>query len=101
LASNDVWVWKEFAERGTELTGYPSHSVYDDFTWDNSETMSGASDDWVYEHLGVFGWTTEFWDIVQAATGTKASTKVWYTGPTDAESLAVLRWLDQQLRRLV
>jgi hypothetical protein len=96
LASNDVWVWKEFAERGTELTGYPSHSVYEDFTWDNSETMSGASDDWVYEHLGVFGWTTEFWDIVQAATGTKASTKVWYTGPTDTESLAVLRWLDQQ-----
>ena len=27
-------------------------------------TMSGAADDWAYEHLGVFSWTTEFWDAV-------------------------------------
>jgi hypothetical protein len=56
--------------------------------------MSGASDDWAYEHLGIFGWTTEFWDIVHAATGEKQSNHFWYTGPTDAERLAVLRWLD-------
>jgi hypothetical protein len=69
--------------------------VYEDFTWDASETMSGASDDWAYEHLGVFGWTTEFWDIVHAATGEKQSAHFWYTGPTDVERLAVLRWLDE------
>ena len=91
----DVWVWKQFGERGQALTTYPVHSVYEDFTWDKSETMSGASDDWAYEHLGVFGWTTEYWDIVHAATGTKQSTHFWYTGPTDAEALAVLRWCDE------
>lgn len=95
LAPVDVWVWKQLGERGTELTGYPCHSVYEDFTWDPSETMSGAADDWVYEHLGVFGWTTEFWDVVQAATGSKQSTHFWYTGPTAAEALAVLRWCDE------
>ena len=94
LAPTDVWVWKQLGERGTALTGYPSHSVYEDFTWDPSETMSGAADDWAYEHLGVFGWTTEFWDVVLAATGTKQSTHFWYTGPSDAEALAVLRWCD-------
>ncbi len=94
LPPKDVWTWKQLAAIGTELTGYPSHSVYEDFTWDLSETLSGASDDWVYEHLGVFGWTTEFWDIVHAATGEKQSTHFWYTGPTDAQRLAVLRWLD-------
>ncbi|TDT18115.1 zinc carboxypeptidase [Ilumatobacter fluminis] len=91
----DVWVWKQLGERGEVLTSYPVHSVYEDFTWDKSETMSGASDDWAYEHLGVFGWTTEYWDIVHAATGTKQSTHFWYTGPTDAEALAVLRWCDE------
>ena len=91
----DVWVWKQLGERGAALTSYPVHSVYEDFTWDKSETMSGASDDWAYEHLGVFGWTTEYWDIVHAATGTKQSTLFWYTGPTDAEALAVLRWCDE------
>ncbi len=95
LAPLDVWVWKQLAERGTALTGYPAHSVYEDFTWDPSETMSGAADDWSYEHVGVYGWTTEFWDIVHAATGTKQSTHFWYTGPNDAESLAVLRWCDE------
>ncbi len=57
--------------------------------------MSGAADDWVYEHLGVFGWTTEFWDVVHAATGVKQSTYFWYTGPTEVEELAVLRWADE------
>ncbi len=95
LPPGDVWAWKQLAERGTELTGYPAHSVFEDFTWDRSDTMSGASDDWAYEHLGVFGWTTEFWDIVEHATGTKQSTHFWYTGPSDDEALAVLRWCDE------
>jgi hypothetical protein len=91
----DIWVWNELAVHGTALTGYPAHSVFADFTWDPRDTMSGAADDWVYEHLGVFGWTTEFWDVVRAATGTKSSTHIWYTGPTADEALAVLRWCDQ------
>jgi hypothetical protein len=95
LPPGDVWVWKQLAERGTALTGYPAHSVYEDFTWDTSKTMSGAADDWAYDHLGVFSWTTEFWDVVHAATGTKQSTHFWYTGPSDAEALAVLRWCDE------
>lgn len=90
----DVWTWNELGRRGTELTRYTVHSVFADFTWDPHETMSGAADDWAYEHLGVFGWTTEFWDIVHAATGTKQSTKFWYTGPTEAEEHAVLQWAD-------
>ena len=96
LPPNDVWVWKELAKRGTELTGYPAHSVYEDFTWDTTETMSGASDDWAYEHLGVYGWTTEFWDLAHAATGEKISTHFWYTGPTNDQAIAALRWLDNQ-----
>jgi hypothetical protein len=69
--------------------------VFQDFTWDPAVTMSGAADDWAYEHLGVFAWTTEFWDVVHAATGTKQSTHFWYTGPTEDEELAVLRWADE------
>lgn len=94
LPPMDLWVWKQLGERGTALTGYTAHSVYEDFTWDKSDTMSGAADDWVYEHLGVYGWTTEFWDVIQVATGTKQSTYFWYTGPTPDEELAVLRWSD-------
>ncbi len=88
----DVRTFKEVGEKGTALTGYPVHSVFEDFTFDKSDTMGGAADDWVYEHLGVFGWTTEFWDVIQQATGKKPSTFIWYTGPSDEEDLAVYRW---------
>jgi hypothetical protein len=90
----DIWVWNQFGEAATSLTGYPMHGIYADFTWDPRETMSGAADDWAYDHLGVYSWTTEFWDIVHKATGKKQSTHFWYTGPTADEALAVLRWCD-------
>lgn len=93
----DVWAWTELGIQAEATTGYPTHSVYEDFTWDYADLMSGAADDWAYEHLGIFSWTTEFWDVVHAATGTKQSTKFWYTGPTDDEALAVLRWVDQHV----
>jgi len=91
----DVWAWTQLGVQAEAATGYPTHSVYEDFTWDYADIMSGAADDWAYEHLGIYSWTTEFWDVIHAATGTKSSTKIWYTGPTDDEALAVLRWVDQ------
>jgi hypothetical protein len=48
----------------------------------------------MYEHLGVFSWTTEFWDIVHAATGHRCSTKVWYLGFSVEEELAIAKWAD-------
>jgi hypothetical protein len=95
LPPMDVWVYKQLAEHGTAVTGYTAHSVFEDFTWDPKTTMSGAADDWAYEHLGVFAWTTEFWDVVHKVTGTKQSTHFWYTGPTEAEELAILAWSDE------
>ena len=92
MLPGDLWVWKLFGDHGKELTGYPHHNGFDDFTFDKSSPMSGCADDWAYDHLGVYGWTTEFWDVVHAATGTKPSTHIWYTGPTPEEELAVYRW---------
>ena len=88
----DLWAFKQLGEKGAALTGYPVHSVFEDFTFDKNDTMGGAADDWVYEHLGVYGWTTEFWDVIHQATGKKPSTFIWYTGPTNDEELAVYHW---------
>ncbi|MFZ9383148.1 MAG: M14 family metallopeptidase [Ilumatobacteraceae bacterium] len=95
LPPSDVWTWNEFGKRGTELTGYKVHSVYEDFTWDKSDVMSGAGDDWAYEHLGVISWTTEFWDVIHHATGERAHTFIWYEGPTTEQELAVAKWTDE------
>ena len=90
----DLWLWKELGKVGTDLTTYPVHSVYEDLTWDKSNTMSGAGDDWAYDHLGVISWTTEFWDAIYAATGDHSPTDIWYVGPTPEQELAVCRWTD-------
>ncbi|MDH4144158.1 MAG: M14 family metallopeptidase [Acidimicrobiia bacterium] len=92
----DVWAWGQLGELGNRRTGYPVHAVFEDFTWDPRDPMSGASDDWAYDHLGIFGWTTEFWDVVHAASGERSSTKQWFVGPSDAEQLAVLRWVEAE-----
>lgn len=90
----DLWAFNELAKVGTELTSYPAHSVYEDLTWDKGDTMSGAGDDWAYEHLGVFGWTTEFWDAIYHATGDHSPTDIWYVGPTPDQEVAVCKWSD-------
>ena len=91
----DVRTWTQLGRRCTELTTYPVHSVFEDFTWDQSKVMSGAADDWAYEHLGVYSWTTEYWDVIAAATDQRSHTDIWVTGPTPEQELAVLRWADE------
>ena len=90
----DLFFFKEFGKHSTPLTTYPVHSVFEDLTWDKSSVMGGAGDDWAYDHLGVYSWTTEFWDAVFHATGEHSSTDVWYVGPTVEQDLAVCKWSD-------
>ena len=94
LPPEDVFIFKKFGEHSTPLTSYPVHSVYEDLTWDKSRVMGGAGDDWAYDHLGVYSWTTEFWDAIYRATGEHSPTDVWYVGPTPAQDLAVCKWSD-------
>ena len=47
------------------------------------------------EQLGIFSWTTEFWDPVHAATGKRASTKSWYLGYAPQDLLAIAAWADK------
>ncbi len=46
---------------GTEITGYPVMSVYNDFTTDKSNPRHGVFVDWAYDHFGALAFTTEIW----------------------------------------
>jgi len=46
---------------GTEITGYPLLSVYNDFTTDKSNPRHGVFVDWAYDHFGALAFTTEIW----------------------------------------
>ncbi|RME73301.1 MAG: carboxypeptidase [Planctomycetota bacterium] len=67
MEADDLRVYEEIGERGTELTGYPCVSVYHHFKYHPKEVITGVFDDWIYDHKGVFSFTVELWDLPSAA----------------------------------
>jgi len=61
MPAEDLWLYQTIGEKGRELTGYPAISVYHDFRYHPKEVITGVFDDWLYDHLGAFGWTVEIW----------------------------------------
>ena len=56
ISAQDLWTFQKIGEQGTDWTGYPNISVYHDFRYHPKEVITGAMDDWLYDHLGIFAW---------------------------------------------
>ena len=96
LPVEDLWVYRLLGKRATELTGYPAVSLYHDFRYHPKEVMTGAFDDWMYDTLGVWAWTTELWDLVGRATGKTDRRQIdWYRDHPEEDDLAILHWDDE------
>lgn len=65
--THDLTVYKRLGQKGTEITGYPDASVFHGFRYDPKTTLRGGFFDWLYEDLGIFGFSTELWDVVSLA----------------------------------
>jgi murein tripeptide amidase MpaA len=90
--TQDLRAYKIIGERGTELTGYPTASVFHDFKYDPKQTIKGGADDWMYEHLGLFSWTTEFWSP-QRQAGLKDYHYIeWIREHPVEDDVTLLRW---------
>jgi hypothetical protein len=61
IPPQDMRGFREIGGLGTEITGYPVLSVYNDFTSDKSNPRHGVFVDWAYDHFGAFALTTEIW----------------------------------------
>lgn len=97
MPTEDLWTYRLIGRRATEITGYQAVSVYHDFRYHPKEIMTGAFDDWLYDQLGVFAWTTELWDIVGRATGKTDRKQIeWYRDHPEEDDLAILRWDDEE-----
>jgi murein tripeptide amidase MpaA len=94
----DLRAYDRMADEGVRLTGYPKASVYHHFQYEPKTWMRGAFDDWIYEHLGVYGWTTEFWSPM-AAAGIDIGMRFidWWKEHPLEDDLQLLRWSDEQL----
>lgn len=93
----DLRMYKTLGARATEITGYDTVSVFHDFKYDPKTAIAGCGDEWAYDHLGIFGWTTELWSPLRAAGLTDAKYIEWYDEHAVDDDLTLLRWNDDVL----
>jgi murein tripeptide amidase MpaA len=93
----DLHVYQDLGKRATEITGYEAVSVFHDFKYDPKTSITGASDEWTYDHLGIFSWTTEFWSPIRAAGITGFKYIDWFDDHPVEDDLTLLRWNDDVL----
>ena len=95
METGDLWVFELMGERGKELTGYPCLSVYHGFRYHPKEVTTGAFDDWVYDHLGMFSFTIELWDLPGRAGIKDRDFIDWMRKHPHEDDLKILRWLEE------
>jgi murein tripeptide amidase MpaA len=97
LPTWDLRVYKKIGEKATEITGYPAVSVYHDFKYDPKDVITGVADDWAYDHLGIFAWTTEFWNPFTTAGIEDYKWIEWGIDHPFDDDLKLLAWSDEEL----
>ncbi len=95
MPSGDLRTFRFIGAKATEFTGYKAVSVFHDFKYDFKVTEGGASDDWAYDHLGVFAWTTEFWSPLDRAGIKDYHLIEWYNAHPIDDDLKLLAWADE------
>lgn len=92
----DLRTYKFIGEEATKITGYPSVSIFHEFRYDPKRSIRGASDDWLYDHLGLYAWTTEFWAPIRESGITDYKFIEWFWEHTAEDELKLLRWSDRK-----
>lgn len=97
MPPEDLWVFKAFGKKGEELTGYPAISNFHEFKYHPKEVITGVFDDWMYEHRGVFAWTTEIWSPQRQAGITDYKYIEWFRDHPEEDDIKLLKWSDEHL----
>jgi murein tripeptide amidase MpaA len=97
MAPEDLWVYGSMGKKGTELTGYPAISVYEEFRYHPKEVITGTWD-WIYEALGLYAWVVELWSPMREAGIEKYDFIDWFRDHPEADDLKMMQWNDQHLK---
>jgi murein tripeptide amidase MpaA len=95
MPSADLDVFKLLGERGTEITSYPSVSTFHGFHYGPDDVTYGAMDDYVYDHYGWFGFTTELWDMPTTAGIGPRDFIAWFRWHPEEDDLKLMKWNDE------
>jgi murein tripeptide amidase MpaA len=95
--TNDLRTYKLLGEAATAITGYPAISIFHDFKYDPKQSVKGGANDWLYDHLGLFSWTTELWSPQREAGIEDYQYIEWLRDHPPEDDLKLLRWSNEQL----
>lgn len=97
--AHDMEIFKKFSIEGERISGYKALSVHKDFRYNPRDAISGSTDDWTFEHRGVFAFTIEIWDIYKEA-GIEIKDHVGrYFYPSEEELLKAYAWCEKNLKK--
>jgi murein tripeptide amidase MpaA len=91
MHAEDLWHFRRVGEKGTQLTGYPAISVYEEFRYHPKQVIGGVFD-WVYEHLGLFSWVVEIWSPMKEAGIENYKYIDWFRDHPIEDDLKLYRW---------
>ena len=97
MPAEDLWFFKAQGAKGTELTGYPAISTFEEFRYHPKEITTGGVD-WIYEHLGMYKWTVEIWCPMREAGIHDYKYIDWFREHPVADDLKLLAWSDTALQ---
>ena len=92
----DLWHYRRVGAKGTELTGYPAISVFEEFRYHPKQVIGGAFD-WIYEHLGMFSWVVEIWSPMKEAGIRNYKYIDWFRDHPIEDDLKLYHWSRDQL----
>ncbi len=96
MPAEDLWAYKLFGKKSTELTGYKNISIFHDFKYHPKQVITGGFD-WIYEHLGQLFWTVEIWAPVKEAGIDDYHLIDWYREHPAEHDLKLVQWSDREL----
>jgi murein tripeptide amidase MpaA len=96
MSPKDLALYTALGKVGTALTGYPTISIYEEFTPDKSKPRRGGLMDWTYEKMGIPSFGTEVWDI-ETAAGVEKTAYYNLHPRTEEAQLKVFQWVLEHL----
>jgi murein tripeptide amidase MpaA len=96
MAPEDLWVYKLIGKKGTEWTGYPAISVYEEFRYHPKEVITGTWD-WVYDQHGIFAWVVEIWSPMREAGIENYDYIDWFRDHPVEDDVKMIEWNDKTL----
>lgn len=96
IPPDDLALYKTIGGVGTELTGYPVISVYEEFTSDPANPRVGSLMQWSYDEMGILTFSTELWNP-ELAAGVAEPAKYQVRARSTEDEIALLRYNDEHL----